>query len=152
MIELAFMLPIVLLVLFGLLEYGRYVMMRNQVENAVREAARIAAARTNDKTTAEIVAIVNNYMANYNVQLISPVVNVYKCDPSTRTPLDASDVTTTIPLAPFNNAKFGQGICVSVQGTFRTIFGGVVLNSNLSARVGASFPVNVYSVMYSEGN
>lgn len=151
-LEMAFMLPLVLLFLFAILEYGRYVMTRNQLENAVREAAREAAARTNDRTTADITAIVNNYMQLYNVQISSPVVSVYKADPVTKTPLDANDVPTIIANAPFNNAKFGQGICVQVTGTYNTLFGGIALNQQTSARIGASFPVNVFSIMYSEGN
>jgi Flp pilus assembly protein TadG len=141
-----------LLFLFAILEYGRYVMTRNQLENAVREAARVAAARTNDKITTDISKIVSDYMALYNVQISSPVISVYKADPVTRTPLDANDASTTIAGAPFNNAKFGQGICVQVTGTYYTIFGGIALNQQTSARIGASFPVQVYSIMYSEGN
>jgi Flp pilus assembly protein TadG len=151
-LELAFTLPFILLFLFAILEYGRYVMTRNQVENAVREAARVAVSRTNDKTTANIVQIVNDYMALYKVQISSPVVNVYKADPVTKTPLDANDAPTSIASAPFNNAKFGQGICVQVTGTYYTLFGGIALNQQTSARIGASFPVQVFSIMYSEGN
>ena len=151
-LELAFMLPFILLFLFAILEYGRYVMTRNQLENAVREAARVASARTNDLTTADITLIVTNYMNLYNVQISSPVVSVFKADPVTKTPLDANDATTTIAGAPFNNAKFGQGVCVQVTGTYYTIFGGIALNPQTSVKIGASFPVQVYSVMYSEGN
>lgn len=151
-LELAFTLPFILLFLFAILEYGRYVMTRNQLENVVREAARVAAARTNDKVTSDIVTIVNNYMTTFNVQVTSPVISVYKADPATRNPLDANDNITTIGSAPFTNAKFGQGICVQVTGTFHTIFGGIALSQQTSARIGASFPVNVYSIMYSEGN
>ncbi|HMO37051.1 MAG TPA: TadE/TadG family type IV pilus assembly protein, partial [Gemmatales bacterium] len=147
-----FMLPFILLFLFCLLEYGRYVMTRNQIENAVREAARVASARTNEMTTADIVAIVQQYLDSFRVQIASPVITVYKCDPSNLNPLDADDNVVSVPLAPFNNAKFGQGICVRVQGTYHTIFGGVVLNPNTSVRLGSSFPVNTFSVMYSEGN
>jgi Flp pilus assembly protein TadG len=151
-LELAFTLPFILLFLFAILEYGRYVMTRNQLENAVREAARVAAARTNDKTTAEITQIVTDYMNLYHVQITSPVVSVFKADPVTRNPLDANDAVTTIASAPFNNAKFGQGICVQVTGTYYTIFGGIALNQQTSAKISASFPVQVYSIMYSEGN
>ena len=151
-LELAFMLPFILLFLFSILEYGRYVMTRNQIENAVREAARVAAARTNDMTTTDIVNIVNNYLNSFRVQISSPVITVYKVDPSTMNPLDGNDAVVAVPLAPFNNAKFGQGICVGVQGTYFTIFGGMALSPNVSARIGASFPVDVFSVMYSEGN
>lgn len=151
-LELAFTLPFILLFLFAILEYGRYVMTRNQLENAVREAARVAAARTNDKTTAEITQIVTDYMKLYNVQITSPVVSVFKADPVTRDPLDANDAVTAIASAPFNNAKFGQGICVQVTGTYYTIFGGMALNPQTSAKISASFPVQVYSIMYSEGN
>jgi len=151
-LELAFTLPFILLFLFAILEYGRYVMTRNQLENAVREASRVAAARTNDKTTAEITQIVTDYMKLYNIQITSPVVSVFKADPATRNPLDANDAVTTIASAPFNNAKFGQGICVQVTGTYYTIFGGIALNQQTSAKISASFPVQVYSIMYSEGN
>jgi len=151
-LELAFTLPFILLFLFAILEYGRYVMTRNQLENAVREAARVAAARTNDQTTADITKIVTDYMKIYNVQITTPVVSVFKADPVTRDPLDANDAVTTIASAPFNNAKFGQGICVQVTGTYYTIFGGMALNPQTSAKISASFPVQVYSIMYSEGN
>jgi Flp pilus assembly protein TadG len=151
-IELAFTLPFILLFIFGIMEYGRYVMTRNQIENAVREGARIASARTNDKSTSDIIAVVNSYMNAIKVQISSPVVSVYKVDPATLNPLDANDNIVTVASAPFNNAKFGQGICVRVQGTYFTFFGGMALGPNTSARIGASFPVNVFSVMYSEGN
>lgn len=151
-LELAFTLPFILLFLFAIIEYGRYLMTRNQLENAVREAARVASARTNDKTTAEIKQIVTDYMKLYNTQLASPVVEVYKADPTNKTPLDANDAAATIATAPFNNAKFGQGICVQVTGTYYTIFGGIALNQQTAAKIGASYPVQVYSIMYSEGN
>lgn len=151
-VELAFTMPFILLFLFGIMEYGRYVMTRNQIENAVREGARVASARTNDKTTADIIGVVNSYMNAINVQITSPVVTVYKVDPATLNPLDANDNIVAVASAPFNNAKFGQGICVRVQGTYFTFFGGMALSTTTSARIGASFPVDVYSVMYSEGN
>ena len=151
-LELAFTLPFILLFLLAIFEYGRYVMTRNQLENAVREAARVASARTNDKTTAEITAIVTNYMNSFNVQISSPVVEVYKADPVTKTPLDANDAPTSIALAPFNNAKFGQGICVRVTGTYNTLFGTILLNQQTAVKFGVNFPVQVYSIMYSEGN
>jgi Flp pilus assembly protein TadG len=152
-LELAFTLPFILLFLFAILEFGRYLMTRNQLENAVREAARIASARTNDMTTAQIQTIVTDYLQRFNTQLASGyTVEVYKADPATGNPLDANDQVVTVPNAPFNNAKFGQGIAVRVNGTYLTIFGGMIVNRLTFVRVAGSFPVQVTSIMYSEGN
>ncbi len=152
-LELAFVLPFILLFLFAIIEFGRYLMTRNQIEYAVREAARVAAARTNDKTTADIRQVVLDHFQKFNTQLAPGYqVDVFKADPATANPLDANDQVVAVGSAPFNNAKFGQGIAVRVTGTYHTIFGGIVLNGNASARIGASFPVQVISIMYSEGN
>lgn len=148
-VEFAIIGPLVLFLVFAIMEIGRYTMMRNQLENAVREGARVAACRTHDKTTADINTIVVNYMKLYNVQLSSYNVEIFKADPATANPLDANDNVVAVASAPFNNAKFGQGVAVRVSGTYKTIFGGI-------GALGKVFPttmnIQAISIMYSEGN
>ena len=51
LIEAAFVLPIFLLFVFGIYEYGRYLLVVNVTTNAARDAARWAAVHANDQRT-----------------------------------------------------------------------------------------------------
>jgi hypothetical protein len=75
----------------------------------------------------------------------SPTINVYKADPATGNPLDANNKVTTIANAPFTNAAFGQGVAVQVVGTYTPIAPTLLL-------MGATIPIQVTSIMLSEGN
>src|SRR5829696_6829606 len=57
-VEAAFVLPIMLLLLFGAFEYCRFIFLLQVCENAAREGARYAVTRTADGTT---MADIQNY-------------------------------------------------------------------------------------------
>src|SRR5438876_6470734 len=54
LVETAVVLSILVLILFGLFEYGRFVMTKQLMENAAREGARWATVHTYDGTTAGV--------------------------------------------------------------------------------------------------
>jgi Flp pilus assembly protein TadG len=75
LVEFAFVVPIFLLFIFGILEYSRYVMTLQVMTNAAREGARYAVVTTNDANTSPTQDVQNwvlNYMAGQNVQLSGP--------------------------------------------------------------------------------
>jgi Flp pilus assembly protein TadG len=149
-VETALVISVCLLFLFGILEYGRFVMTRQVLENAAREGARFAVVNTQAATTADVQDRVDHMLAGQSVQLAdyakATSIQVFKADPITLQPLDASNsVVATWTSAPFTNAQFGQGIAVRITGTYDP-----VLPSFLY--MGKTIPVQATCLMYSEAN
>jgi len=138
-VEAAFVLSICLLFLFGILEYGRFVMTLQVMENAAREGARFAVVNTNEATTADVVARVNQKMAGIQNSLTNYQVTVTGIILRPKPGETAGDL-----LPDWTTASPTDGIRVDVTGTFRP-----TLPTFL--RMGA-FPLRARSVMYSEGN
>jgi Flp pilus assembly protein TadG len=132
LVETAVVISIALLFMFGIFEYGRYVMFRQLVENAARAGARQAIAGTSNATTADIQATVTQNMAGQ--QLTAQSIAVYKADPYTGANLGA-----------WNGAKFGEGIAVEVTGTFKPMLPTLGIMPSTVA-------VKAKAVMRSEGN
>jgi Flp pilus assembly protein TadG len=138
-VEAAFVLSICLLFLFGILEYGRFVMTLQVMENAAREGARYAVVNTNEATTADVIARVNQKMAgiqngitNYNVTVTGIILR----------PKPGETAGEVLP--DWTNASTTDGIRVEVTGAF---------NPTLPTFLKMSaFPLRARSVMYSEGN
>ncbi len=149
-VETALIMSLCLLILFGILEYGRFIMVQQIIQNAAREGARYAVVNTNDATTADVQNLVDQMLAGQSVQLgnfdKTTNIEVYKVDPATLNPLDASNnVVASWTQAPFTNAAPGQSIAVRITGTYTP-----VLPSFLY--MGQTIPVQATCVMYSEGN
>jgi Flp pilus assembly protein TadG len=150
-VEMALVLSIALLFLFGILEYGRYLMLLHTTNNAAREGARYAVVHTGDGTTlSQVVGVVNAKMAGVNAQIQGYNVNVFTADPSG---IYNSSTGTAIyppnlyPLAgsSWNSATYGSPIVVQITGTYQPILPSFLfLNSSL--------PVNVTAMMNSEAN
>lgn len=139
-VETALVLPLVLLFLFGILEYGRYVMMLQVLTNAAREGAHYAVTHTQPITiggvtkgnaTSDVQTAVTNAMAGQ--ALSGQTVSVYLSD------------STGNNLGTWTNAQFGQSICVRVTGNFRVIVPTLL-------RMPSTIPVVAQVVMRSESN
>ncbi len=64
--EFALLLPVLLTILFGIIEFGMIMYSREVVTNASREGARAGIVQGPPKRTeGEIVAIANNYLTRY---------------------------------------------------------------------------------------
>ncbi|HEX7446794.1 MAG TPA: TadE/TadG family type IV pilus assembly protein [Pirellulales bacterium] len=139
-VETALVLPIVLLFLFGIMEYGRYILALQIVTNAAREGCRYAVTHTQPVTvggvttgnaTSDVTNTVTAFLGGQ--QLTSQAIQVYLSD------------TQGNNLGAWNNAQPGQFICVQVTGNYT-----VMLPSLLS--MPSSIPVAAKSVMICEGN
>ena len=111
MVEAAFAIPICLLIVFGILEYSRYFMLRNILANSVQKAARYAVIHTSDKTTADIEAIVRDSLGGQQGSWQRFTIKVYATDSN------GNEITG----ASWNNAAFGAGIGVQAEGDYRPI-------------------------------
>jgi Flp pilus assembly protein TadG len=158
LVESTFVLSVCLLFLFGIFEYGRYIMLLQVMTNAAREGARYAAVTTNDANsnpTLDVQNYVLQTLAGQDGQLTgtngvafdqTTQVQVYRCDPTTFVPVDANgNAVSSWTQAPYTNAGFGQTIAVTVTGNFTPALPSFLLMGN-------TVPIQATAVMYSEAN
>ncbi|HVX10618.1 MAG TPA: TadE/TadG family type IV pilus assembly protein [Pirellulales bacterium] len=139
-VESAFVLPLMLLFLFGIMEYGRYVLCLQVVTNAAREGCRYAVTHVNPVTlngvttgnaTTDVTNVVTSFLAGQ--QLTSQSISVYQSD------------NQGTNIGTWTNADPGQYIAVQVKGNFQ-----VTVPKLLSFP--SSIPVTATVVMICEGN
>lgn len=129
-----------LLFLFGVMEYGRYVLALQVVTNAGREGCRYAVTHTQPVTlggtttgnaTSDVTTTVSNFLVGQ--QLSSQSVQVYQSDSQGNN------------IGAWNGATPGQYVCVQITGNFQ-----ITVPKLLSFP--GSIPVQTKSVMFCEGN
>ena len=139
-VEAALVLPMVLIFLFGILEYGRYVMTLQVMTNAAREGAHYALTHTQPITiagttygnaTSDVTNIINKGLAGQS--LTSQSVQIY-CSDSIGTNLGSWTAT-----------QVGQCVCVRITGNYRVLMANMLY-------LPANIPVVAQSVMRSESN
>src|SRR3954462_12274617 len=85
-VEAAFVISIMILFLFGIFEYCRFVFLLQVCENAARDGARYAVARTGDGTTiTDVRNWVNTKMGGRQSEITGYTVDVFNVDPNTGT-------------------------------------------------------------------
>lgn len=139
-VQAAIVLPVVLMFLFGILEYSRYVMLLQVMTNAAREGCRYAVMHTDPVTinsttygsaTSNVTTIVNNSLGGQT--LSNQTINIYASDA-----LGNSQGT-------WENASAGSFITVQITGNFVSILPKFLGMSS-------TIPITAEAVMRSEGN
>ena len=90
LLETALVLNVLILGVLGVFEYGRLVMLRQLMQNAAREGARLAVVGTASNpevTTAQIQNTVISYLAGQSISGVT--VQVYQANPTTGADLGA---------------------------------------------------------------
>lgn len=116
-IEVAIVLPILLILTFGMLQYGWLFFRYHQVTNAAQRGARIAILPS--AQTANVVAAVGEIMTNFNMGDTGYTVDTNPDEVASAEPLDIITVEVNVPYASI--APFGAAF--------------VPLPENLTARV-----------------
>ena len=98
-VEFALVAPVFFLLILGMVEYGRMVMVQQVITNASREGARRAVL--DGATTAEVQQLARDYMTSAQ---ISP-----------------AGATVTVAPDPPNNAAFGEPVTVTVAIPFSQV-------------------------------
>ncbi len=102
-VEMAVVLPVFVLIVLGIIEMGRAVMVANLVENAAREAAR--SAILNGATNSSVANVATTALQNSagvapgNVSVAISVAGVSGGQVGTAQPRDMITVTVTVPYA-----------------------------------------------------
>jgi TadE-like protein len=134
MVETAVVCSVYLLVLFGVVEYSRFLFFLQLTQNAAREGCRYAVVNTEDSTlTADTQTVVNNYMNNMGSKMGNFTVQVFEADSNCN--------NVGLP----QNTPFGSNICVEITYNYSPI-----LPSFL--RMNATIPITIKEVMCSEAN
>lgn len=131
LVEAAFVLSVLVLMLFSIFEYGRLLMVRGNMINAAREGCRFAIVNDQDSNlTNEVISVVDNHMSVQDQQLTGLSITVFP----TNNPSGA--MSTVLP---------GDPITVEITGTYKTILPTIVmLPSSISLKTSA--------IMTCEGN
>ena len=88
--------PVFFLLVFGMIEYGRMVMVQQVITNASREGARRAIL--DGATSSDVTTVVNNYLQNGSIQGASVTMN----------PSDPSAATNGAPISVTVRVGFDQ--------------------------------------------
>jgi Flp pilus assembly protein TadG len=106
LVETAVVLNLFLLLMFGIMEYGRFVLQGQVLINAAREGARYAAVNTTTATTTQVQNYVTSYLAGQIPSNL--VIQVYQADPN-----------SGANIGSWNNANTGSLIAVQITGTYQ---------------------------------
>ncbi|MHB0960815.1 MAG: TadE/TadG family type IV pilus assembly protein [Pirellulaceae bacterium] len=124
-VELAIVLPILLLALVGIIEFGRAVMVQQIITNAAREGARRAIIPGAKSSTA--LSLVNTYLDNTSVHDAGG--RVVRVEDINGTTLLVENAPTKSPIVvlvsvPYDQVSFGLGI----------FLGGTTLSARVTMR------------------
>ena len=99
MVEFAVVAPVFFLLVFGMIEFGRVVMVQQLLTNASREGARLGVLT--DSTDTQVKSRVVSYLSGANITIATSNVNVaYASDSSS-----GESVTVTVSV-PFNQVSW----------------------------------------------
>ena len=163
-VESALVLSVFLMLLFGVFEYCRFLLILHVTNNAARDGARFASVNVNcppDEVAGkkdDIITATNLAMGGTQKNIIGFQVAVYPCDQSgfAQNPpkVIPKSLSTTTPADPFNasdpnnpawnQAAFTERIAVTIRGTYKPI-------TPLLLFMPAEIPIDVTAVMGSEG-
>jgi len=98
-VEFAIVAPVFFLLVFGMIEYGRLVMVQQVITNASREGARRAVL--DGATTSEVETTVEDFLTSAGI--------------------DPDDVTITCNPSPPSDAAFGEPVTVQITVPFTAV-------------------------------
>jgi len=140
LVEAALVLPVVIMFLFGIFEYGRYIMTLQIMTNAAREGCHYALTHTQPITiagttygnaTSDVTNLVNKALAGQS--LVGQNTQVYASD------------SLGNNIGSWTSTQAGESVCVRITGNYRVLMGGMLF-------LPTDIPVTTQVVMRSESN
>ncbi len=113
-VEFAILLPVLMLILFGIVDFGMIMYSREVITNASREGARAGIVQSATKlTTGQIQAVVTNYLTGTG---INPGTVTTTVTGAGLTAPNTLDVTVTYPYNFFAPGILGLGTTITLTG------------------------------------
>ena len=94
-VEFAVVAPVFILLIFGMIEFGRAIMVQQILTNAAREGARVAILDSATPTASTVTSKVTTYLQNSGIT--GATVTINPSEPTTATYGQPVTVTVTIP-------------------------------------------------------
>lgn len=155
-VEVALVLTVFLMFLFGIFEYCRFLFMLQTTTNAARDGARYASVNVGKpstfpdtaffdgvKTWPSIKEFVDDKMGNAKDQIDGYTVDVFPCDMAQLSATPPTTVPKPAAVA-WNDATFGERIAVKISGNYTPFLPNLLL-------MASTIPVNIVVTMGSEG-
>jgi len=120
---------IFLLFIFAIMEFGHFIMVKQLMDNAARDGARLAATGQGTVTTAQIEALVTQELVNQAPAGMN--IQIFQANP-----------TTGANVGPWQNASLGQPIAVQITGQYVPM---VALANLLPLPINVSSQALIYS-------
>ena len=130
LVESAIVMNIFLLFIFAIMEFGHYVSVKQLMDNAARDGARMAATGTTTVTTAQIQAQVPTELVNQGPSNLT--IQVFQVNPQ-----------TGANIGVWTNAGLGDAVAVQITGNYQPIV-------KLAALLPTAIPVSSEAICYSE--
>jgi Flp pilus assembly protein TadG len=102
-VEFAVVAPVFFLLVFGMIEFGRMVMVQQIITNASREGARLAVLDSTTPIHDEVVTQVSNYLANAGINGAS--VDINPTEPTATGVKNGDPITVTVTIR-FNRVSW----------------------------------------------
>jgi len=132
-VEAAITLGVFLMLMFGLFEYSRFIMVMHTTSNAARDGARYASVNVNKPSNFDTIDFTDpngkpypsiaNYtrarMGSTEKNVDGFTVTVFACDPAALS--QSPPVVQAKSGATWNQATFGERIAVKITGTYKPI-------------------------------
>lgn len=119
MVEMALILPILILIVFGIIEFGRIFNTKLIVSNAAREGARYAAVNGNTVNDEQIFDVVKNYVPSLDPLKVDPHVTPGQSERVRGTAVTVSVYYDVEIVAPVISVITGNPYKVTAQTTMR---------------------------------
>jgi Flp pilus assembly protein TadG len=133
-VELALVLSVFLLVLFGVFEYGRFIFLRQMTTQAAREGARYAVVNSQEATLdADTLAYVKAKMSGWDKKTSFYQCQIYMADEA------------GAKIGAAGDAQFGQYIAVQVDYDYAPVLPSFLF-------LGSTMRITSKALMYSEAN
>ena len=120
-VEFAFVAPLFVMLVFGMIEFGRVVMVQQLLTNATREGARVGVL--NDATIDEVKSRVVTYLSNSTITVATSDVSVvYANDPSLPDSGESVTVSVSVPFSQVSwlpSPMFLSGYTLSASSGMR---------------------------------
>lgn len=148
-VEFAVVVPVVLMLLMAIFEYGRFAFTLTTATSAVRDGARFAVVHTADRTTAQVQTEIDNRMGPAKNQISGYTTKVFWVDPAQLAPATGTPViaakTGFTGADDWKKTPFGDKLACEISGTFRPVLASIL-------RAPTSFTLKVQEMVTSEAN
>jgi|HubBroStandDraft_6_1064221.scaffolds.fasta_scaffold124976_2 Flp pilus assembly protein TadG len=129
-VEAAIVMNIFLLLIFGIFEFGHFVMVKQLMDNAARDGARMASTGALTVTTSQIQAQVTSELNGLGPSNLT--INVFQANP-----------TTGANIGAWTNAGLGDTVAVQITGNYQPML-------SIAALIPNPVAVSSEAMVYSE--